>query len=174
MNRDEKNKLTDILKQRVRNGESKTTIYREYSEQLKAEIVARLLATIPTPICLKQSRRLNWILVAILIIGAIFRLLITINIALTQPFKVTILVAILGLFNLFIIWLVATYSIEGYLLLFAYAIYSLEAPAKDPVAFIGVVVIAFLSWIILKRLLPQTTLFMKPKRDAAGVPQFEN
>lgn len=175
------------LEQRIRQGESKSAIYTAYNGDKNQKLVATVLAQIPTIAKRRKYRKLNLALVTCLVILAILRLAIALFLIFAQV-PLGFLLIFPGLFIIcYLIWSVYNYMGLGYFATFTLGIAGLFNTLKelmfhpttisiivDGVSIVCIVVAIILAKILMQSLLPQTTLFMKPKVDERGNPLFEN
>lgn len=175
------------LEQRIRQGESKTAIYASYNGDKNQKIVATVLAQIPTMAKRRKYGKLNLALVTCLTILAILRLAIALFLIFAQV-PLGFFLIFPGLFIIcYLIWLVYNYMGYGYFMTFMLGIAGLFNTLKelafhpsaigiivDGAGVVCIIVAIILAKILMQSLLPQTTLFMKPKLDATGNPSFES
>ena len=187
LTRQDRKGLFKAFEARVLAGKSKSTIYGEYLEEGDARLVARVLAQIPTASRRQRVRHLNWVLLALLSLLALIKLFVVAITVLAEIPKAFILILIAPAINLFVIWLVAKYRAVGYLLVIGFGCTGiskvLEALHKsgesfdvavNSISLVCIVVSMALAAVIMRKLLPQTTFFMFPKKDASGEPVFED
>lgn len=187
IDKDERRQLYKTLEKRIISGESKSKIYAEYTDAKDAKLVAKIMALMPTAVRRKQFKRLNWSLVAILGILTVIKIAVVTLLVLTEIPNGAIIIFIAPIINLVLIWAVAKFQGFGYLIVIAISINGIakltEVLTKnthpiDLTINITNLVLSLASIIIaailMKKLLPQTTLFLTPKKDDAGNPIFED
>jgi hypothetical protein len=178
--------LFKAFEARVLAGESKSAIYGQYPEEGDARLVARVLAQIPTASRRQRVRHLNWVLLALLCLLAMIKLFVVAITVLAEIPKAFVLILFAPVINLFIIWLVAKYRAVGYILLIGFGFTGiskvLEAVQKSGEPFdvavnsaslACIVASMALAAVIIRKMLPQTTFLLFPKKDAKGEPVFE-
>jgi len=186
MNRDEKKHSYKAIEKRVLSGERKAEIYAEYPDEQDAKLVARVLAQIPTAARRKQFRLLNWILIVAIGILAAIKLLVVTLLVLTQIPKGAVLILLAPVINIFLIWAIAKFRAVGYLLVVAFGLAGVTKVmdgfekgshitdfAINTISLICVVVSIAIAIVLMKKLLPQTSFFLSPKKDETGNPVFE-
>jgi hypothetical protein len=186
MNKDERKQLYKAIENRVLAGEPKSAIYAEYPDEQDAKLVARVLAQIPTPERRKQFSLLNWILIIAIGILAAIKLLVVTLLVLTEIPKGAVLILLAPAINIFLIWAVAKFKGVGYLLVIAFGLTGLSKVmegfekgahpidlAINATSLICVTVSIVIAFVLMKKLLPQTSLFLTPKKDESGNPVFE-
>jgi len=186
MDKDERKQLYKAIETRVLSGECKSEIYAGYPDEQDARLVARVLAQIPTPARRKQFRLLNWVLIVSIGVLAAIKLLIVTLLVLTEIPKGAALILLAPVINIFLIWVVAKFRGFGYLLVVAFGltgvsnvIESFEKGlhpidfAINAVSLICVVASIIIAVVLMKKLLPQTSFLLTPKRDETGNPLFE-
>lgn len=186
MNRDDRKQLYKAIERRVLSGESKTEIYAGYPEEQDAKLVARILAQIPTPGRRKQFGLLNWILIVALGILAVIKLGVVTLLVLTEIPKAAVLILLAPAINIFLIWVIAKFRGFGYLFVVAFGLTGVSKVVEgfeqgshpvdiaiNTASLICVVLAMTLAVILMRKLLPQTTFLLTPRKDAEGNPQFE-
>ncbi len=187
MNKPETKLLYATLERRILAGERKADIYATCLDETEAKRCAKLLAQIPTPARRSQYRLLNGIIVADIAVLALIKLLVVSLVVLTEIPKGFLLILLAPLINLFILWQVAKFRAIGYLLVIAFGLTGLSRViegfqksmdgldlALNSVSLACVVSAMILAFLLMRKLLPQTSLLLNPKTDSAGRPQFEN
>ncbi len=186
MDKDDRKQLYKAIEKRVFAGEQKSVIYAEYPDKQDARLVARVLAQIPTPERCKQFSFLNWVLIVAIGILAAIKLLVVTLLVLTEMPEGAVLILLAPAINIFLIWAVAKFKGVGYLLVIAFGLTGLSKVlegfekgshpldlAINTTSLICVTVSIVIAFVLLKKLLPQTTLFLTSKTDASGNPVFE-
>ena len=186
MNKDERKQLYKALEKRVLAGERKSAIYAEYPDEQDAKLVARVLAQIPTQERRKQFSLLNWILITAIGILAVIKLLVVTLLVLTEIPKGAILILLTPAINIFLIWAIAKFKGVGYLLVIAFGLTGLSKVmegfeqgshpldlAINTTSLVCVAVSIVIAFVLMKKLLPQTSFFLTPKKDDSGNPVFE-
>ena len=186
MNKDERKQLYKTIETRVLAGERKAAIYAEHLDEQDAKLVARVLAQIPTAARRKRFRLLNWILVIVIGIMAAIKLLVVTLLVLTEIPKGAVLILLAPAINIFLIWAVVKFKGFGYLLVLAFGLTGLSKvmegfqkgahPIDFAINLISLVCVSasiVIAFVLMKKLLPQTNLFLTPKKDETGKPIFE-
>jgi len=186
MTKDERKQLYKSIEKRVLAGEGKSEIYAEYPDGQDAKLVARVLAQIPTPARRKQFSLLNWTLIIAIGILAAIKLLVVTLLVLTEIPMGAVLILLAPAINIFLMWAVAKFKGVGYLLVVAFGLTGLSKVMEGfekgahPIDFainatslLCVTVSIALAIVLMKKLLPQTSFFLTPKRDESGNPVFE-
>jgi hypothetical protein len=186
MNKDERKQLYKAIEKRVLAGERKSEIYAAYPDEQDARLVARVLAQIPTPERRKRFRLLNWALIVGIGILASIKLLVVTLLVLTEIPKGAVLILLAPAINIFLMWAVAKFRGVGYLLVIAFGltgaskvIEGLEKGSHPLDLALNVTSLACvaasiaIAFVLMKKLLPQTSLFLTPKKDETGSPVFE-
>ena len=88
--------------------------------------------------------------------------------------------------NIFLMWAVAKFKGVGYLLVIAFGLTGLSKVmegfekgshridlAINTTSLVCVAVSIVIAFVLMKKLLPQTSLFLTPKKDDSGNPVFE-
>jgi hypothetical protein len=180
-------RLYDALERRILAGERKADIYATYFDETDAARCAKTLAQIPTPDRRRRYRLLNWLLVADIAVLALIKLFVFTLFVLTEIPKGFLLILIAPLINIWIMWLVAKFRAVGYLLVIAFGLTGLSKVMEgfqrsvdrvdlslNAVSLVCVVTAMMLAGFLMRKLLPQTGIFLRPRTDSAGQPQFEN
>jgi hypothetical protein len=186
MNKDERKQLYKAIEKRVLAGERKSEIYAEHPDEQDARLVARVLAQIPTPERRKRFSLLNWALIVGIGILAAIKLLVVTLLVLTEIPKGAVLILLAPAINIFLMWAVAKFRGVGYLLVIAFGltgaskvIEGLEKGSHPLDLALNVTSLACvaasiaIAFVLMKKLLPQTSLFLTPKKDETGSPVFE-
>ena len=186
MNKEMRKQLYKVIEKRVLAGELKAAIYADYSDELDAKLVARVLAQIPTPERRKQFSLLNWVLIVAIGILAAIKLLVVTLLVLTEIPKGAVLILLAPLINILLIWAVAKFRGVGYLLVVAFGLTGLSKVIEgfekgshpidlviNSASLVCVLVSIALAAVLMKKLLPQTSFFLTPKKNQAGHPIFE-
>lgn len=188
MDKDERKQLYTVLEKRILAGESKSKIYAEYPDDKDSQLVARLLAQIPTSARRKQFSLLNQtLIVTIGIMTCVKLIIIALLVLLEMSKRDTLFFAVSLSINIYLIWAVAKFRGASYLLVVGFGIKGLSnimedfeeetnilVFAVDSVNFICITAAIALALVLMKKLLPQSTCFFFPKKDKSGNPVFED
>ena len=186
LNKDERKNLYKNIERRILDGVHKQDIYAEYSDERDSRLVARILANIPTAQRRIQFRFLNWILVVTIGILAAIKLLVVTLFVLTEIPQGALLILLAPAINILLIWMVVRFKGVGYLLTIAFSLSGLSrvmegfemglGPIDLTINSISLVCVAtaiIIAAVLMRKLLPQTSFFLTPKRDGIGNPIFE-
>ena len=186
MNKNDRKQLYNAFEKRILAGERKSAIYSEYSDDQDSKLVARVLAQIPTAERRKQFKLLNRILIVALALLALIKLLVVSLFVLTEMPKGVVLILLAPAINILFIWLVLKFRGVGYLLVVALGLSGLDKVIEgiekggtpldltiNILSLVCVTVAILIAFVLMNKLLPQTSFFLTPKRDASGRPIFE-
>ena len=174
-----RNQLSKEVQTRLANGESKADIFNALKGRFNAAAVERSLAQWPTAAAKKQNQPLN---MPLIIIAGFFALLTILNIApqisRLAPAQIAISV-VLTLIHLYTLYGVLFGNLIGYMLLVLMSLRNilmiLQGGITDPK--LGMLLAMSAAAILLsllqkKRLFPNTSWFLRHKRDSAENPIF--
>ena len=179
------------IRRRIAQGESKKDIYNQYTMTEWESCVTRFL---PTQVSLRSRKKWGWlnnILLACLVLITVFKVLdvffLTSDLGSNAGRFVVLLIA--AAVNVAIIVAIARFSGIAYLVAICFAgkgmTNILEGVGKISLSFdLGSVIFVLnaalavsslvLLLILYKVLLPNTSFFLQPKRNAAGKPLFDD
>ena len=179
------------IRRRIAQGESKKDIYNQYTMTEWESCVTRFL---PTQVSLRSRKKWRWlnnILLACLVLITVFKVLdvffLTSDLGSNVGRCVVILIA--AAVNIALIVAIARFSGIAYLVAICFSgkgiTNILEAMGKIRLSFdlgsaifvlnVALVVSSLVLLLILyKVLLPNTSFFLQPKRNAAGKPLFDD
>ncbi len=173
--------INKAIQERLAQGETKANIFKYLRGQFEDDnLSARLLALWPDLELRQKYRNLNRVLLAILVLITITKVLFAGLFILSEiPFALPLLILV-PLINIYLIWLVAKFNGLGYILMVPLGLGGLckmldELPNEPMLvdiittSVLSVLILAamVLAVILYRRLLPNTTLLMQPKKDEA-------
>lgn len=175
--------LSKDVQSRLNAGEDKRTIYNALKERFTAAAVERSLAQWPLAIAKKQSRQQNVPLVIIAVFFLLLKMLQLIAVFQTlEPEKLAFAIPLAALpfiIYSYIIYGVKNSNLIGYILLILVSIRNLIIISKigvsDPkiMMLLAMSIAAIVLAILQKRrLFPNTSWFLRHKRDSDGNPIF--
>lgn len=180
-------KLYLQIENQVLAGEDKTAIYQQYATTPLAKRVARILAQIPTVKRRVQCQRINQLLMIVVALLALVKA-VSVMLYLRQHAVAhgALLILIAPMINILLIWTISKYRGVGYLLILLLSISGLSRVFQtfgvglsgvswllNMINLLGVISSVVLAIVLLRFLLPQTSFFLSPKKDASGRPLFE-
>ena len=178
-----RSQLSKEIQTRLTAGESKANIYNALKSTFPAGAVERSLAQWPLPAAKTAARQMNVPLVIIAVFFALLRLMLLIGAFQTlesgQILRLMPLAILPLLIHAYVIYGVMNFNLIGYMLLILMALNNLFNIAKigfgDPK--IMMVLALSLAAIVLsliqkRKLFPNTSWFLRHKRDASGNPIF--
>ena len=170
------------IERRIDAGESKRTVYSSYAMTEWESIARRRLATLVTVSNRKKYRKLNNILVAIVSFIIITNVVETIGICIADPIPGLIGGAVALAIKGLILYGIVRLNFMGYYVLVCLGMQGIgrliEPVSKG--AWLAVFDLAVtlsamaLAVLLLRKLLPNTSLLLKPKTDALDAPVFED
>ena len=186
VNKEDRKALCKTLEQRVLSGERKAAIYADFPDEHDSKRVARVLAQIPTPGRREQFGSLNGVLVVAIGLLAAIKVLVVTLLVLTEIPKGAVLILLAPAINVLLRWMVAKFRGIGYLVVIAFGLTSVSNMTEgfekgshpvdlaiNTVSLSCVALSIVLASVLIKKLLPQTSFFLTPRKDAAGYPLFE-
>jgi len=186
--------INKAIRERLANGENKADIFQYLQTQFDdTKISAILLAMHPYPEQCHKYRKLNRVLIAVLVVIAIIKVLSAGLFILSEIPKAIPLLLIVPLINIFLIYHVARFNGVGYMLTVFLGLAGLcdlvvglcdmmagltDDPLPVIIITVNIIIIAVMFLLVLaamllaemlrRRLLPNTTLFLRPKKNEAG------
>jgi len=189
-----KKEIRKAIRERLASGETKADIFKYLQTQFNNDdFSARLLTISPYPAQCQRCRKLNYALIAILVVIAIAKVLFAGLFILSEIPKAIPLLLIVPLINIYLIYLVAKFNISGYMLIVLFGWLALtdivvglcdtmagltDAPLPPNIITVYIIITAVMFLLVLaaivlavvlpRRLLPNTTFFLRPKKNEAG------
>jgi hypothetical protein len=174
--------INKVIQERLAEGRSKADIFKHLQTKFDDDkLSARLLAIQPSLELRHKYRHLNHTLLAVLVIITITKVLIAGLFILSEVPKAIPLLFLMPVLNIILIYLVAKFSAIGYVLTVLFGLIGLsqiwyELPIvpvladiiTSTVLSVPVLVTMVLAIILCWRLLPNTSLFLRPRKDKAG------
>lgn len=170
------------IRERVRAGERKREIFNDYSKKGEAALSARILCQVATN---ANRRRFRWAHISLIVAFSLYAFFDLFVLGMTLPgnalgdFAGQLVSYFAVLLMTFV--LVAKWNPMGYLMAMGISCFRLYhflgARALSEMAIVQCVLLAvtLLTGLVLQGgLFPRTTFFLWPKRDALGVPVFED
>jgi len=181
-NADPRKAISKIIRERLANGEDKTDIFKHLQSEFTAtDVSARFLAQWPYPTERDKNRTLNNTLLAILIIITIVKVISSFFFIWQKIPTAIPLIIMVPLINILLIYFVAKFNGTGYLLttlLCGSGVFKIwedfpETPSTYYLISTSAISVLLLSAVVLseilrRRLLPNSTFFMRPKKDDNG------
>lgn len=174
--------ISKVIRERLANGEKKADIFKYLQTQFgNDDLSARILAVSPYPDQCQKCRKLNHVLIATIVAVTIAKVLFAGLLILSEIPKSIPLLLIVPLLNIYLIYLVAKFNILGYGLIVALGVLGLGnmvVELGNSPSLVNVIITAAISFLILagiilaavlcRRLLPNSTFFLRPRKNEAG------
>jgi len=179
---DPRKAISKIIRDRLADGENKEDIFAYLQSEFNAtDISSGFLAQWPYPAERKKHTRLNNVLLIILVIIAIFKIVSSAMFIWQEIPKAIPMIVIIPLINIFLIYKVARFNGMGYTLtvllsgaggLKVWDDFP-DSPTIEYIAINGILSALLLSSALLaevqrRRLFPNSTFFMRPKKNEDG------
>lgn len=174
-----RNQLAVDVQARLNNGENKSAIYNALKADYPASSVERSLAQWPIPEAKEKNKHFNYTLLILATFFTLLKLLQTVPFLQPGRFVALPLLALPIILYAYVIYGIKNYNLIGYLLLILLSIKSIinfvQTGIRTPNAVMLVALSAaaiVLSILQKKRLFPNTSWFLRHKRDDNGTPIF--
>jgi hypothetical protein len=184
-----KKEISKVIRERLANGETKADIFKYLQTQFNNDDLSALILTVsPYPDQCQKCRKLNHVLIAILVVIAIAKVLFAGLFILSEIPKAIPLLLIVPLLNIYLIYLVAKFNILGYGLICCGGVLALcdlvvelgdmmagltidPSPVNIIIAAVMILLVLaaiVLAVVLIRRLLPNSTFFLRPRKNEAG------
>ncbi|HIJ71975.1 MAG TPA: hypothetical protein HPP87_11530 [Planctomycetes bacterium] len=174
--------INKVIRERLANGQNKAEIFNYLKTKFDNDVLsARLLTISPYPQDCQKCRKLNKVLIAILVVITIAKVLFAAEFIMLRIPKAIPLLIIVPLINIYLIYLVAKFNILGYWLTVLFGLLGFckiadglgDAPSTVNIIIAAVMTLLMVTAIILsvvlyRRLLPNSSFFPRPKKKEAG------